>query len=814
MSVNSGNSLWTGLLSEIRFGLRILIKNAVLTVPAVLALVIGIGANTAVFSVVNAVLLRSPDFKQPDRLVVLWRTAANNKRGSVSAPDYNDWKQNNQSMADMAAISLANFNLQSQSGVERTPGAMVSANFFVTLGVKPEFGRGFSETEDQAGNDRVVVLSHSLWKQDFGSDRGLVGKDIKINNEMRTVIGIMPPVFEFPDQEAPSRVWVPLVFTQAQLQSRGTNFLFIIARLRDGVQLAQARSTMSAVARNIAATYPSGSEGQGVLVVPLQSELVADSRPALLVLSFAVGLIFLIACANVASTLLAQAVSRESETAIRVALGASRSRLIRQWVVQGLLISTIGAALALCAAVAVTGLLTSLSNQYFTRATAVHIDGTVLVFTLVISTLSGMMFGLVPVFHSARTDVQESLQTQGRGNSKSASTGRFRKLLIVSELVVSTVLLVGAGVMLKSFWKLTGTDPGFVPKNVITVQVTLPSQGYPDVPAASRFYHELLGRTAGIGGVQSVGMVNLLPLSAWGLNGEVGVEGQDLSGQPAPVVEYRAVDSNYFRVLSIPMIAGRFFTEQDGTDAPPVALVNRAFADRFWPREDPVGKQIRFSSRTWVRVVGVVGNVRQVNLGEGSLPELYVPYTQAPWKAMTQSMTLVIRSAINSASMVPPIRQMVQGLDQGLALYNVQSMQEVVAKSLGPTRLYTLLISCFAAFALVLAGVGVYGVVSYQVEERTHEIGLRMALGAQRSSILWMVLGQVIGLGVIGLGLGLASAIALGHLAIGLVYGVTAADPMILASVCLLLIGLAIAATFIPALRAASVSPLVALRQS
>jgi putative ABC transport system permease protein len=795
---------------DLRYGVRMLLKQRGFTVVAILTLALGIGANSAIFSVVNAVLLRPLPYKEPDRLVKLWETFLPSGYGTVSVANLKDWREQNDVFTGLSAYQVGNFNLQGEEHPERVPGAGVTGNFFDIVGVPPRLGRTFQEGDDRQGNHRVVILSSMLWQRNYGSDPEIVGKNIQLGGENFTVIGVMPESFRYPGRSI--GLWVPLVLPENQASNRGFHNLMVLGRLKPAATFAQAQEQMSAIARRIAEQYPGEQEGRGIRLILLQEEVVQNVRPALLVLLGAVGFVLLIACTNVANLLLARAATRRREIAIRTALGAGRGRLIRQFLTESLLLSFLGGILGLFVAYWGIDLLLALGSNFLPRAYEVALDLRVVGFTLLLSLVTGIGFGLAPALQITKTDVQVALKEGGVGDS--ARRNWLRGLLVTAEIASALVLLIGAGLLIKSFIGLNRMETGLKPENVLTVRITLPEAKYPKPPAAAAFYQQMLNRVSALPGIQASGIINLLPLQEWGYNGDLEIEGE-APYQPgqAPRAEFRSTSSGYFQTFGIPLLAGRLFNDQDQEKTIPVLIINKTFAERYFAGKDPIGKRIRGgASNDWVTIIGVVGDVKQSGLTQPARAEIFLPYTQTRYSSLMQSMTLVVRSQTDPTNLTSAIRAEVQAVDPIQPIYNVQKMETVIADSFSDHRLNTILLSIFATLAMLLAMIGIYSVMSYTVTQNTREIGIRMALGAQRRDIYRLVVGQGILLTLIGVVIGLIGSLALTRFLSSLLFGVTATDPITLAGVSILLVLVAIAACYIPARRATKVDPMVALR--
>jgi putative ABC transport system permease protein len=795
------------LWQDLRYGARLLLKHPAFTIVAVLTLALGIGANSAIFSVVNAVLLRPLPFKEPAELVTLSETTAQFDKGSVSVPNFRDWREQNNVFTDLTAYQFENFSLQEGDHPERVVGATVSANFFDVLGVAPRLGRAFHRGEDEAGNNRVVLLSDKLWQRNFGANPKVVGQNIFLGGESYMVAGVMPPEFQFPSRL--TEVWVPLVFTPEQLKSRGNHAFLVMGRLKQGTSLEQAQQQMTGIARRLEEQYPDQQAKRGIRLMLLQEEVVRFVRPALLVLLGAVGFVLLISCTNVANLLLARAAARQREIAIRMALGAGRLRLIRQFLTESVLLSILGGAVGLMVAKwGVDGLL-ALAAGYLPRAGEVALDWRVVGFTLLLSLLTGIGFGLAPALQVSKTDVQESLKEGGNAGS-SQRRNRLRSLLVIAEVASALVLLVGAGLLIRSFMRLQQVNAGVRPENVLTLTISLPEAKYAKPQMAARFFTRALDRIKSLPDVEAAGVINILPLQRTGFNGDVEIEGQSYPAGQEPLAEFRAASQDYFRALGIPLLSGRFFNAQDREDAPVVAIVNRTFVHKFLGDQDAIGRRIRPGGEEWVTIAGVVGDVKQSGLTQEVMPEIFMPYEQAP--SLAQSMSLVVRGTRDTSTLIQAIRREVLAIDPNLPVYNVQTMEEVIGKSVSDRRLNMTLLMIFAGLAMVLSMVGIYSVMSYTVTQNTREIGIRMALGAQPRDVLKLVVGQGLVLTLVGVGVGVIGALALTRLMESLLYEVKATDPLTFLAVAVLLTVVALLACYWPARRATRVDPMIALR--
>ncbi|HWS89978.1 MAG TPA: ABC transporter permease [Pyrinomonadaceae bacterium] len=795
------------IIKDLRYALRMLRRKPGFTAVAVLTLALGIGGNTAIFSVVNAVLLRALPYPEADRLVSVYETLPQGGTGGVSTPNYLDWRAQSDAFTGLAAYQFGDFNLQEEQQPVRAVGATVTANFFDVLGVTPQHGRAFLEGEDKMGRDRVVVLSDRLWRRNYGADPGVVGQDILLGGEKYQVVGVMPPTVQYP--MATAELWVPLVFSDRQLASRGSHWLIVMGRLKPGVSFEQAQEQMSTIGRVLEQQYPGPQEGRNVALRRVEEEAVQGVRPALLMLLGAVGFVLLIACTNVANLLLARAAARRKEVAIRSALGAGRWRLMRQFLTESVVLALLGGAAGLLVARWTLQALTSLAAGYHSRMSDVALDWRVLGFTGALSVLTGVVAGLVPAFHVSRADVQETLKESGNAGSSARGTW-LRSGLAVAEVAAALVLLVGAGLLVKSFLRLQQVETGLRPEGVLTMRVSLPASRYDTPEKSSLFYREVLERVSALPGVEAAGIINMLPIQQFGNNGEIQVEGREpLPLGRVPLTENRRASSGYFKALGIPLLAGRLFEPGDETSGAVKVVVSRELVRTFFPDGDALGKRIRWSGGSeWWTIVGVVGDVKQSGLTQPSRPELYFPYTVG-----SGGMTLVVRGAADDpAEMTAAVRREVQAVDPNQPVYNVLTMEEVINRSTVNFRLNMTLLTIFAGLATLLAVVGIYSVMSYLVTQHTREIGIRMALGAQPGNILKLVLGQGLALTLVGVGVGALLAFGLTQLIPRFLYEVGGTDPLTYVSVSLLLTVVALVACYIPARRATKVDPLVALR--
>jgi putative ABC transport system permease protein len=807
------------LWQDLSYGARMLLKRPGFTLVAVLTLALGIGANTAIFSVVNAVLLRSLPYERPEQLV---RVGSANlqkgtRLGTFSPQDFYDWRERNTVFESMAAYDGWSPALTGTSEPERLAAARVSASFFDVLKARPALGRSFLPAEEQRGNQFVAVLSYGLWQRRFGANPSIVGQSITLNGLSYTVVGVMakdfePPQFTGLDFEKPE-LWAPFAPDLTQWSRSGRSVDAGIARLKQGITTEQAQAEMTTIARQLEEQYPDSNASVGVSIATLQDQLVGSIRPALFVFLAAVGFVLLIACANVANLLLARAATRQREIAIRTALGAGRLRIIRQLLTESLLLAVFGGALGVLLALWATDFLVVLGSDSIPHLGKIGLDARVLGFTMALTVLTGIIFGLMPALQASNPDLNETLKESGRSATGGTGRQRVRSLLVISEIALSLVLLVGAGLLIKSFIRLQQVNPGFDPANVLAMYIFLPGAKYPDDPKQIAFFDQLEQRTARLPGVEAVGMVSNLPISGNYDRVSFYIEGQAVpSPADVPDVERYYINAGYFRALNIPLQTGRLFGAEDRYDAPQSVIIGEATAHRFWPGESPLGKRIKLGSlesdNPWRTIIGVAGDVRHYALDIAPAPQVYLPYTQAP----SQQMTLLVRSTNNPESQIAAVRNQVWAVDRDQPVYNIKSMERVVAESIAQKRFTMLLLGIFAAVALMLAIIGLYGVMTYMVTQRTHEIGIRMALGAQASDVLKLIVGHAMTLVVIGVSLGLGAAFALTRVINSFLYGVSATDPWTFTAVPLVLCVVAAAASYIPARRATKVDPMVALR--
>ncbi|MDB5034528.1 MAG: hypothetical protein JWQ98_1769 [Chlorobi bacterium] len=800
-------------LQDIRFGARTLLKNPGFTAVALLALTLGIGANTAIFSVVNTVLLKSLPYGDPDRLVYLWSTPPHGAAGQfpATALDFREWRQRSRSFTGIAARMQQSFNLTANNNPERLMGEYVSERYFNILDVRPVVGRFFLPTESSDGNDHVVVLSEKLWKRRFGADTSLIGQTIRLENEPYTVVGVAPD-----DHRGVVEIWAPLVLSHLG-PDNGLHRLAVLGRLKPGVTAEQAGGEMAGIAAGLAGEFPVTNREWGTSVVPMHEMVVKNIKTVLLILLGAVGFVLLIACANVANLLLARVSERGREIAIRTALGAGRGRLIRQLLTESILLALIGGALGVLLALWGTDLISHIDSAGIPRASEIRLDGGVLLFALGISVATGIVFGLLPAFHASRSNLTTPLKDGGRLVAGGRGGKRLRGLLVVSEVALALMLLIGAGLLIRSFITLQEIRTGFDQEGVLTMQIAMPATKYSDSSKQGTFFRTAIERISHIPGVESAAATTAIPLTGGTPQFTFTVAGRPIP-QPsdAPTTFIHGVSPDYFRTMRIPVLKGRAFNDHDNESSQAVAVIGETMAQRTWPGEDPIGKRMTLGvpvgappeAIPYITIVGVVGDVKGQALIADNQMDFYAPITQFP----SLTVGLVIRTTGNPADLAGPIRREIVSIDSDIPLYQVRTMEDVVSGSLAGPRLYMLLLGIFAGVALLLAAIGIYGVIAQAVTQRTHEIGIRMALGARRGDIMRMIVGEGFVTALIGVGVGLGLAFVMTRLLGSLLYGVSATDPLTYICVAFVLVIVALAACYIPARRATRVDPMVALK--
>lgn len=800
------------LFQDLRYGARRLLKNPGFTLIAILTLALGVGANAAIFTVVNSVLLRPLPYKDADRLVILKDSWLPKFPEFAAAPaNFLDWKKENTVFERLVAFRFTSMNLTGKGDPERLTGFAVSEGFLAMLGVTPQYGRDFSAEENLVGKNNVIILNHGFWRQRYGGDPSIVNQTISLDGQSYVVVGVLPATFSFPGRDA--SYWTPLAFTPQQAQNRGGHNLGrVVGQLKPGVSVTQANAEMVAIAGRLAAQYPANS-GWSVNVTPLLDFTVRSVKPALYVLLAAVAFVLLIACVNVANLLLSRVAGRAKEIAIRSSLGASRGRIVRQLLTESLFLALLGGVAGLALAKWGLDLLLLLAPENLPRMSQVSLDGRVLGFTFLLTLLTGLVFGLVPALQASNPNLNEAMKDGGRGATEGKRGRLIRNSLVVVEVASALVLLIGAGLMIKSFWRLQHTNPGFNAQNVMTARVALPQRKYPESKQQEAFFTQLLEKLEATPGVQSVGASTLIPL-----DGDDYIAGFEIQDRPSPApgqgqsTIFTAISDGYFKAMGIPLIRGRLFDKRDSSNSPHVALINETMAKKIFPNEEPIGKRITFGNRddasAWYEIVGVVGDVRHYSLDQPAPLQTYEPYTQQTFSYMS----LAVRTTGDPAALGPAIRNQVHALDAEQPVANMKTLDALAAISSAQAQFSMTLLSVFASVALLLATIGVYGVLSYAVTQRSHEIGVRMALGAGRGDVLKMIAAQGMSLILIGAGIGLLGAYGLTRVMSTLLFEVSATDPVIFGAITLLLIMIALLACYIPARRATRVDPLVALR--
>ncbi len=822
------------LLQDLRYAVRMLVKSPGFTAVAVITLALGIGANTAIFSIIDAVLLRPLPFTNPDQLVRLYETESAPGRYPLTGPDFIDWKTQNHTFQDMTLIGWPRpQNLSGRGEPVNVLGLPVEANFFSLLGVQPLLGRTFALEEDKRGHERVAVLSYELWQSHFGGDRGVLGRSMDLDGMAFTVIGVMPPQFPNPVMAEKAQVWLPLVMDLQSLDPRGSHNYLAVGRLKPGVSAEQALADVTLIAANLEKQYPSSNYKVGAAMRPVPESLLARSKRSLMLMLWTVALVLLIACANVANLLLSRAVARQREMAVRRALGAERSRLVRQLLTESVLISVLGGAIGLLMAGPCVRLIATAENFGIPSHNTIGLNATVLGFTFALAVLTGVIFGLVPALHISRGDVFDELKG---GAGSLVSHGKRRRLasdtLVAAEMALSLLLLVGAGLLLRDFMRLRTGDIGVRTQGVLTAAITLPTTKYPDAVAGFTFSQALLEKVSVLPGVDKAAITDRLPLES-SSNGYVHVRGRPYRAMGGPLVNNHAVSRDYFKVMGIPVLQGRELTAEDVSASMALddrfraasnakrqltpretnaivypVIVNQAAARALWPGQDPMGQMFCRGGQDgpWQQVVGIVADSKQNGLTQAPVPEAFTAYTGDTFVIVT------VRSALPAATMVPAIRKAVAQLDATLPLFKVRTMDEIVAEHAGGQRFVAALVGLFAGLALLLAAVGIYGVLSYLVTQRTQEIGIRISLGASRGAVLALVMRHGLRLTAIGVGIGAVGAIAVARVVASVLYEIKPGDPVTLIITPLVLVAVAMLACYLPARRATKVDPMVALR--
>jgi putative ABC transport system permease protein len=811
------------LWQDLRYGARMLVKNPGFTLIAIVTLALGIGANTTIFSVINSLLLKPIPFPDADRLALIWKSQANdpNDRNITSAPNYWDWQRQNDVFEKMAILDSAGkgYNLSGGSEPERVSGVRVSSGFFDVLGVKPRLGRAFLPEEEQPGKHQVVIISDGLWRNRYNSDPAIIGKTVKVESEDHTVVGVMPPDFEFQLYSPIRQLWVPVAYTKGD-QDRGSNSFLCLARLKPGVTMEQARARMNVIGLALAQQYPQDNIGSTVRIDSVIGFGTEDQRKTLLTLLGVAAFVLLIACVNVANLLMARGAARQREFAIRAALGSSRLRTIRQLLTESLLMAFAGGLAGMLVAVwssslllkVLPGNLTAIPFQSINKANGLSIDYKVLAFTWGITCLTGIIFGLAPALIFSKRNVNEFLQEGSRGTTGGGA--RLRQGLVILEVALALVVLTGAGLMIQSMARLLNVTPGFDPHNVLMLGMSLPQEntfyGPPGHPEFARNLQQYVGS---IPGVISVSAVSHTPIGGGNAGRGFVIEGRpDPGSENQPGAKYTIACPNYFQTMGIKQVSGREFTEKDSLTAPGVIVINEAMAKRYWPDEDPLGRRIKIgfsnSDAPWLTVVGVTQDVKQGGLDQNPRPEFFRPYNQAAWPVMT----VVVRTASSPRAFITPIKQALAKFEPDRAASGIRTMDEAIYDSMGSRRFPMMLLVAFSLVALTLAAVGISGVVAFSVSQRTREIGIRMALGAQKGSVLMLVLKRSMVAALVGVAVGLVGSLALTRFLAGLLFEVKPMDPVVLGIVAMVLTIVAFVACYLPARRATKVDPMIALR--
>ena len=798
-----------GVLQDVRYALRQLRKNPGFAAVALITLALGIGANSAIFSVIETVVLRPLPFADPDRLVWLNGKMPQTDEGGVSPADFMDYRAGNRSFEEIGAMSqavMAGPSNLSGDKPEQVITNLASANFFDTLGVRLLLGRDFQSEDEQASAPQAAILGYGVWKRDFGGDRNILGRSIRLDGQSLTVIGVLPSDLPLLSE---AQIWLPAPLLHKLMHIRGGHFLRVVGRLKPGVTLDQARADLDSVAAKLESQYPDTDKGWSLRARPLSEVLIGPVRPALLLIWAAAGLLLLIACANLANLILTRSIGRQKEFAIRTALGATRTRMIRQALTESLMLSIGGGTLGVLAATWGVRLLRASGPARVPRLEEVHIDPAVLAFAVGISLLTGAVFGLIPALQTSRLRFSEGLKESAH-TSTPASHKRLRSALVIGEIAISLALLVSAGLLIKSFWLTIHVNPGFQTQHVLTARLGLNGPAYGDPDHRARFWQELEKRIANLPGVEAVGATSELPLTSEHSDNPFHIPGRSYGPSEFDDAFFRQVTPGYLAAMRIPLLAGRWLDERDTANGPGTVLVNQAFAKRFFPGQDVLGKPLQLMGDLQPNreIVGIVGNISHTALSDPQQPEMYVAYAQyAP-----PTMNLVVRAAANPDSLAASLLQTVRALDRDETISAIRSMDDIVDSSVSQPRFSSSLLSLFAALALMLASVGLYGVMAYSVSQRTNEIGIRIALGAKQTDVLKMIVVQGMKLALMGVAIGLAGALAIGRFLATMLYQVKPTDPLTLVFMSIALIGVSLLANYIPARRAAKVDPIVALR--
>lgn len=803
-------------LQDIRYGIRILFKNPGFTAVAVLSLALGIGANTTIFSVIDAILLKALPYHRPDRIVLIWgadrETGVN--RNQVSFTDMEDWRTQNDVFEDVAAYTDWRPLFSGAGEAERVPAMLVTDSYFRIMKARPLLGRLFHPEEQEEGKDFVVVLSYGLWQRRFGENPDVIGKTIRLNERPYTIVGVLPAdVHSLPTSliEKTAELYRPVAEAYDET-SRGSRHLRAIARLKPGVDLRQAQAEMTTIASRIEKAHPQDNTDYTVSLAFLEEDTLGTLRKVILLIFGAGICVLLIACANVANLLLARTAARQKEVAIRLSIGAGRWQLIRQFLVESLLIALLAGFAGILFALWGNSLVESASSRIFPLPVDIDVNIKILMFTIGVSFLAGIIFGIVPAILASHSDLNETLKEGGRSFTTTIQQ-RARSLLVISEVALAILLLIGSGLMIRTIWGLRGLNPGFTPENVLTLQIGLPGAKYPDDPKRVAFFDELLERVRAIHEVRSAGIVTVLPLSTNFDGRSIEIDGQPFPVGEEPEVDFYVASPGYEKAMAIPLKKGRFFDRRDLADSQKVAVVSESFVQKFWPNQDPIGKRVRMESspeqqNPWFTVIGVVGDVKQRTLDSGRSAQLYYPNTQFT----SFAVSLVVRTAGDPAAVTAAVQKEIRAVDKDQAAFDIVSMKKVLSDSISLRTFSMVLLGTFASLALMLAAVGIYGVISYSVVQRTREIGIRMALGAAQRDVLKMIVRNGVILTSIGIAIGVAAAIVLTRLMTSMLFGISPTDPVTFAGIGFLILAVAILASYVPARRASRVDPMIALR--
>lgn len=802
------------LIQDIRYGFRLLLNKPGFTLIAVLTLALGIGGNTAIFSVVNAVLLQPLPFPDSDRLVFVFRSTPEGRQPRNAYPDIQDWREQTTQFTDLSIWTPQSVNLTGQDEPGRVRGGFVSTSFFEVMNVQPATGRGFLPDEEQIGSGYVVVINHGLWQGRFGGDPDIIGKQLTLNNELFTVVGIMPEGFRFPWDNI--EVWMPFQHWPPFNLNRNNGHGAAVGRIKPGVSMEAAQAEMKAIAARLAQQYPESNADRSVELVPMKETVVGNLRSSLLILMGAVGLVLLIACTNVANLLLSRSMTRQKELAMRAALGAGRSRLVRQLLTETVLLSLMGGMFGLAIGVWGIDVLSVVSADMLPGGMTPTLDGNVLVFTLGMAVLTGLIFGLGPALRISNTNINTILKDEGASSSATMAKSRFRNVMTVFQVAMALVLLIGAGLLIRSFSRLTQVETGFQSESLLTLEYRLPGNKYTEGDQQWQFHYEAAERIRALPGVIDASAVIALPYSGNGFRSTFILTDRP---EPPPGQEpnmlYNVTDPHFFDTIGIPLLRGRGITFDDKPNTQPIAVVNKTMVDRYWPDEDPIGKTIRLQNTVGRRgeevtamIVGVVGNIRHYSLDENAMPQVYIPYTQHPYIFST----LVVRTNGDPLAMAGAVKDAVWSIDPDQPMWKIRTVDFLIERSLGPARFIMNLMTGFSLVALLLASIGIYGVISYAVNQRVHEIGIRMAIGADTGDILRLVVGHGMLMIACGVGLGLVGAFLLTRSLESLLYEVNPADPLVFGGIALLLSTVGLLACYLPARRATRVNPIQALR--